>query len=118
MVREVGNASTCQKFVYQGERMRYQQDIYNLPCTSVTDASGAVSERRSFDPWGRPRKTDGALGNGELLQTGPSHTDRGFTLHEHLEGLDLIHMNGRVYDPMLAEEKASSSKGRSRDNSC
>lgn len=179
MVREVGNASTCQKFVYQGEHMRYQQDIYNLPCTSVsgattpaartlylhpdaanglsferevkgatttykhfinaggmvvgvlstttptvttttprdmryfhydhlgsvvavTDASGAVSERRSFDPWGRPRKTDGAPGNGELLQTGPSHTDRGFTLHEHLEGLDLIHMNGRVYDPMLA----------------
>lgn len=179
MVREVGNASTCQKFVYQGEHMRYQQDIYNLPCTSVSgattpaartlylhpdaanglsferevkgatttykhfinaggmvvgvlstttptvttttprdmryfhydhlgsvvavsDASGAVSERRSFDPWGRPRKTDGAPGNGELLQTGASHTDRGFTLHEHLEGLDLIHMNGRVYDPMLA----------------
>ncbi len=29
------------------------------------------------------------------------NTDRGFTNHEHLEELGLIHMNGRVYDPAL-----------------
>jgi RHS repeat-associated protein len=28
-------------------------------------------------------------------------TDRGFTSHEHLDELNLIHMNGRVYDPVL-----------------
>src|SRR5262249_37336203 len=28
-------------------------------------------------------------------------TDRGFTAHEHLDELCLIHMNGRVYDPTL-----------------
>ena len=29
------------------------------------------------------------------------NTDRGYTDHEHLDGLDLIHMNGRVYDPTI-----------------
>jgi RHS repeat-associated protein len=30
------------------------------------------------------------------------HTDRGFTGHEHLDEMNLIHMNGRIYDPALA----------------
>jgi RHS repeat-associated protein len=29
-------------------------------------------------------------------------SDRGFTGHEHLDDLGLIHMNGRLYDPKLA----------------
>ncbi|WP_372723245.1 RHS repeat-associated core domain-containing protein, partial [Immundisolibacter sp.] len=29
------------------------------------------------------------------------NTDRGFTGHEHLDEIGLIHMNGRVYDPTL-----------------
>lgn len=28
-------------------------------------------------------------------------TNRGFTDHEHLDGIGLIHMNGRVYDPVI-----------------
>jgi RHS repeat-associated protein len=28
-------------------------------------------------------------------------TDRGFTGHEHLNEIGLIHMNGRVYDPLI-----------------
>jgi len=31
-----------------------------------------------------------------------SSTDRGFTGHEHLAAVALIHMNGRVYDPLIA----------------
>ena len=71
---------------------------------AVSNAAGQVIERRSFDPWGRARQTDGAPGDGELPNgegsSGASSaaTDRGFTLHEHLEDLGLIHMNGRVYD--------------------
>lgn len=69
---------------------------------AVTDSSGAVIERRSFDPWGRPRNTTGTPGTGELPNGVASATDRGFTMHEHLENVGLIHMNGRVYDPLLA----------------
>lgn len=71
---------------------------------AVSNAAGGVIERRSFDPWGRARQTDGTPGDGELPNNEGSSgasaaaTDRGFTLHEHLEDLGLIHMNGRVYD--------------------
>ena len=34
-------------------------------------------------------------GNGTTL------TKHGFTDHEHLDNVGLIHMNGRVYDPMI-----------------
>ncbi|ANH69755.1 RHS repeat-associated core domain-containing protein [Mitsuaria sp. 7] len=70
---------------------------------AVTRNGGVVAERRSFDPWGRVRETTGTpTANGDLPGGGNAATDRGFTLHEHLEGLDLIHMNGRAYDPLLA----------------
>ncbi len=69
---------------------------------AVSDAAGSVVERRSFDPWGRARSLNGAAGTGELPGGLAAATDRGFTLHEHLEGLGLVHMNARVYDPQLA----------------
>ena len=30
-------------------------------------------------------------------------TTRGYTGHEHLEALDLINMDGRIYDPKLGQ---------------
>lgn len=32
-----------------------------------------------------------------------SSTSRGFTSHEHLDELDFIHMNARVYDPDIGK---------------
>ncbi|WP_431288463.1 RHS repeat domain-containing protein [Roseateles chitinivorans] len=69
---------------------------------AVTDGAGSVVERRSFDPWGRPRDTTGPVRADSDLPGGlAAATDRGYTLHEHLEGSGLIHMNGRAYDPVL-----------------
>ncbi len=59
--------------------------------TVTTDDTGAVKERMRFDPWGKPMTPLGSK-----AKTG----DRGFTGHEHLAG-GLIHMNGRIYDPVL-----------------
>ncbi len=59
--------------------------------TVTTDEYGAVRERMRFDPWGKPQTPLGSK-----TRTG----DRGFTGHEHLAG-GLIHMNGRIYDPVL-----------------
>jgi len=53
-------------------------------------ANGAWGERR-FNQW------NGPLDN--LLI--PTSTAKGFTDHEHLDAVGLIHMNGRVYDPEL-----------------
>jgi RHS repeat-associated protein len=62
--------------------------------TVTTDERGQIKERLRFDPWGKPMTALGGVGS--KARTG----DRGFTEHEHLAG-GLIHMNGRVYDPVL-----------------
>lgn len=65
---------------------------------AVSDANGQVIERTLFDPWGRRQaSTGGPMG----LTDGPAHGDRGFTGHEHLDELGLVHMNARLYDPLL-----------------
>ena len=64
---------------------------------AVSNAQGAVLERMAFDAWGRRIKPSG--GNDANLD--PAHGDRGFTGHEHLDELALVHMNGRIYDPLI-----------------
>jgi RHS repeat-associated protein len=70
---------------------------------SVTDASAAIEVRLSFDAFGARRDEadwHGAPSSGEW--TGIANTGRrGYTVHEHLDNLSLIHMNGRVQDPAL-----------------
>ncbi|WP_295798640.1 RHS repeat-associated core domain-containing protein [uncultured Microbulbifer sp.] len=63
---------------------------------SVSDIAGAIKERRGFDPFGKARDLREDDSNGGLL--GRATTKRGFTDHEHLDGVELIHMNGRAYD--------------------
>lgn len=59
---------------------------------ALVDDAGRVIEKMAFDPWGKRRATG----------AGRYHTVRqGFTGHEHLDGLDLVHMGGRVYSAML-----------------
>ena len=63
--------------------------------TTVTDELGAVEQRFTFDPWGQRTQTiNYHVGSGGAVT-------RGFTDHEHLDDFGLIHMNGRVYDPIL-----------------
>jgi RHS repeat-associated protein len=65
---------------------------------AITDEDGVEpqSTARKFDPFGRPQEVDMSSGNG--LLKGASETPRGFTQHEHLNSIALIHMNGRAYD--------------------
>jgi RHS repeat-associated protein len=65
----------------------------------IADDAGTV-EWRGFDAFGAPRSGTWADKSPNIL--GPSTaTAHGFTQHEHLDGLGLIHMNGRVYDYAL-----------------
>jgi RHS repeat-associated protein len=68
---------------------------------AMTDANGNLIDRMSFDPWGKRQQADWNTGN----PTGgnPNHypTTRGYTGHEMLDQSNLIHMNGRVYDPVI-----------------
>jgi len=65
----------------------------------LTDQQGVLKEKLGYDAWGKRRTIDGA--------STPDNLDgqvdnRGFTGHEMLDQLDLVHMNGRVYDPLVA----------------
>jgi len=64
----------------------------------ITDEAGAVAERLSYDPWGKRRNPNGTDDPAGALT---SQASRGFTGHEMLDDVDLVHMNGRVYDPLL-----------------
>ena len=64
----------------------------------VADDAGTV-EWRGFDAFGAPRSGTWADKSPKIL--GSTQTAHGFTQHEHLDGLGLIHMNGRVYDYAL-----------------
>jgi RHS repeat-associated protein len=65
--------------------------------------SGTLLTRFSYDAFGKRR--NGSLWSGaptpaDWLQIN-SVTHRGFTGHEMLDAVGLIHMNGRVYDPQV-----------------
>jgi RHS repeat-associated protein len=72
---------------------------------ALSNETGALRERLAYDAWGKRRTLNGAPLNGTAT---PNSIDgvtdnRGFTGHEMLDLLDLVHMNGRIYDPLLGK---------------
>ena len=65
---------------------------------AITDELGNVIERHSFDAFGLRRESNWQDAIGSLTS---AITTRGYTGHEQLDSVGLIHMNGRVYDPLL-----------------
>jgi RHS repeat-associated protein len=86
----------------------YIHTDYQGSWLAITNSSGTVTNRYSYDAWGRPRNVSdwllkpipitNALANLTLLQP---RFDRGYTGHEMVCGFGLINMNGRLYDPYL-----------------
>ena len=75
--------------------------------TQVLDVDGIRIYGRSYDAFGKPRDANwndiGGLFEADLdLSNEPNSSTaiskRGFTDHEHLDYLQLIHMNGRMFD--------------------
>jgi RHS repeat-associated protein len=70
---------------------------------AITDDTGAVAERMSFDAFGQrrdPSNWTDDLTSGDIASL-KDNTDRGYTDQEQLDNVGLIHMNGRVYDPQI-----------------
>jgi RHS repeat-associated protein len=65
----------------------------------ITNEAGAVVERLSYDAWGKRRN---ANGTDDTAGSTTSLSSRGFTGEEQLSVAGLVHLNGRVYDPILA----------------
>ena len=69
----------------------------------IADRAGAVVQAMSFDAFGLRRSADGfeSFAASERAGFDTSTTTRGFTGHEGLDAVRLVHMNGRVYDPLI-----------------
>ncbi|MCT2532888.1 FG-GAP-like repeat-containing protein [SAR92 clade bacterium H231] len=80
----------------------------------IMDKVAQVQQTLDFDPWGARRTTNwAAMSSTELTNTffknhsvsnsvgTSSLTSRGFTGHEMLDEVGIIHMNGRIYDAKL-----------------
>ena len=83
------------KFIAQGTRYFHTDHLGSI--SAVTNAAGNVVERFSYDAWGKRRATTGVDASGIKS----SSTKHGFTGHESLDSIGLVHMNGRVYDPVV-----------------
>lgn len=72
---------------------------------AITKTDGSVVEKRFFDAWGNLKVLVNASGqiitNATQLINYNFLIDRGYTGHEHLWKAGLIHMNARIYDPVL-----------------
>jgi RHS repeat-associated protein len=79
--------------------MRYFA-LDNLGSVSlVTNETGQIVERLSYDAFGKRRFASGADDATNSLAA--ITTSYSFTGHEYLDDLKLIHMNGRLYDPFI-----------------
>jgi len=73
---------------------------------ATSDQIGVMQQRYSYDPFGKRRYTTGAYDATGAVQAdwslaAANGTGRGFTGHEELDDVGLVHMNGRVYDSTL-----------------
>lgn len=65
---------------------------------AVTNSTGSIVEKRHFDAWGNVLLVEDGQNNNLNKLT---FLERGYTGHEHLQGVGLINMNARLYDAKL-----------------
>lgn len=68
----------------------------------ITNQLGQIIETYSFDAWGNRRNPNNWQYSPTSMQIENCKFTRGFTGHEHMDKFQLINMNGRLYDPVIA----------------
>ncbi len=97
------DANAVLKSDSNSEEILYLHKDYLGSIVAITDANGEVIEKRHFDAWGNLSYYWNASGQTTLPDGINTFLllDRGYTSHEHLLSVGLIHMNGRLYEPVL-----------------
>lgn len=83
------NVVYCKDFTQNNGSYRFLHKDYLGSILAISDENGNLIQETHFDAWGQL-----TAGNINLL-------GRGYTSHEHFEEIGIIHMNGRLYDPLL-----------------
>lgn len=90
-------------------RWHHLDRMGNLDCVTYEDNGDVVAATAyAYDAWGLPRSNVGNWGDDSAYSQDTfvwpdDSTDRGFTNHEMLETIGLIHMNARLYDPVIGQ---------------
>lgn len=82
------------------DTLYYAHTDYQGSLLALSLTNGTVIERYAYDPWGK------RLNPLNWMQADTRKSfiiHRGYTMHEHLPEFNLINMNGRVYDPLVAQ---------------
>ncbi|WP_326543927.1 Ig-like domain-containing protein [Pseudorhodoferax sp.] len=75
---------------------------------AIVDGERAVLQRLGYDAWGRRRQASGADdGWGSLGTLANDQDNSGYTGHEQLDQLGLVHMNARLYDPIIGRHTSA-----------
>ncbi|BAP29198.1 RHS repeat-associated core domain-containing protein [Chryseobacterium sp. StRB126] len=94
-------------FTQSSGSYRFLHKDYIRSILAISDETGNKLEQRHFDAWGN--FTHLQIGNGVIMTDRAAILnaaknlilDRGYTSHEHFMEVGIIHMNGRLYDPLL-----------------
>ena len=78
------------------DTLYYEHADYQGSPLALSLLYGTVRERYAYDPWGKRRDLSNWTRTSFVLY-------RGYILHEHLPEFNLINMNGRVYDSLVAQ---------------
>ncbi len=103
------NIVYLKNYAESGGSYKFLHKDYLGSILAITDEAGNKLEQRHFDAWGNlthlkigmqatitdKNQIRDYLSGGNLI------LDRGYTSHEHFAEVGLIHMNGRLYDPLL-----------------
>jgi RHS repeat-associated protein len=97
------NATTSAPTVLVSAKTLYLHDDHLGSLDAITDHTSSIVLRTTFDAWGKRRASNwsgapSAADNAGIAGT----TRRGYTGHQQLDNLNLVHMNGRIYDPIIA----------------
>ena len=87
-----------------GATIRYLHTDHQGSVEAVSgfiDGVFRIVDRMSYDPYGARRLPNGTADTSHSEEKRAHPADRGYTGHHQLDHLQLIHMNGRVYDPYL-----------------
>lgn len=95
-------------YISWDETVQYLHKDHLGSVVAITDESfgSDAVHKLAYEPFGSRRKADWTrqLTKSEtdaMLEENGDNSTRGFTGHEHLDRTGFIHMNGRVYDPVL-----------------
>jgi RHS repeat-associated protein len=96
------NANTSAPTTLASAKSLYLHEDHLGSLDVITDETNSIAVRTSFDAWGQRRGSNwtGAPSAADRAAIAAA-TRKGYTGHQQLDNLHLVHMNGRVYDPQI-----------------